>query len=344
MGVYMKKILLLTYSKKNLGDDLFLVKISEKYPNKEFYYTAYIENNFLNFPNLHPLKLYNLFFILITIPYIIFSQFESIIWLGGSIFIESKSWKFLYMLRRLLILFHHKSKKFIIGSNFGPYNDPNFLICYKKFMLKMDDVCFRDRYSYNLFSDLNNIRLESDVVFGLNYTKTEFTNKTIAFSIINPKNISQIKSHTSYINYCKQAVMYFAKLGYTINLLSFCDFEGDDLFCNYLADELKNEKIFVVNYNGDYKKMLKVIEQAELLICTRFHSMILAALMRKNFICISYSKKINEYAKTFFRNSITIESIDENLKFIYKYNYVDNEILEYDILSAERQFLGFDKS
>ena len=51
------------------------------------------------------------------------------------------------------------AKYYVLGANFGPFYSKRYLSFYKKFFSNYcQDVCFRDRYSASLFSDVSNVQ------------------------------------------------------------------------------------------------------------------------------------------------------------------------------------------
>src|SRR5690606_29245630 len=77
---------------------------------------------------------------------------------------------------------------FFLGCNFGPYLDKSFRDTYAQIFAKSTDVCFRDSYSAELFSELSNVRQRPDIVFNLKFDKVNLKKNTVGFSIISARN------------------------------------------------------------------------------------------------------------------------------------------------------------
>ncbi|MDD2435427.1 MAG: polysaccharide pyruvyl transferase family protein [Bacilli bacterium] len=88
---------------------------------------------------------------------------DGIIHIGGSIFMQSDDWRYKLLAYRKKMI---KGKPFyIIGSNFGPYKEKEYFDYYKCLFDKADDICFREKLSYNLFSDLKNVIMSRILLF-----------------------------------------------------------------------------------------------------------------------------------------------------------------------------------
>ncbi|KIR02076.1 putative transferase [Lachnospiraceae bacterium TWA4] len=53
---------------------------------------------------------------------------------------------------------------YILGANFGPYYTEEYLKAMAKVFEKAEDVCFREKYSYQLFQN-NRVRYAPDILF-----------------------------------------------------------------------------------------------------------------------------------------------------------------------------------
>lgn len=59
-----------------------------------------------------------------------------------------------------------KNKTYRIGSNFGSCSSDRYLNEVKPYLLKLNDACFRDRYSYSILCESARVRYAPDIVFG----------------------------------------------------------------------------------------------------------------------------------------------------------------------------------
>lgn len=77
---------------------------------------------------------------------------------------------------------------FVIGSNYGPASSESYLRECRERFSRCTDVCLRDRRSYELFSDLSQVRYAPDLVFGLPVDRSSGSSgkeDLVVFSLIN---------------------------------------------------------------------------------------------------------------------------------------------------------------
>lgn len=294
----MKNVKLNMYLKQNLGDDLFLKVILERYPNAKFHIQSDINYQKTFLKDYQNVKLYygiknkwiNFWYFITRqnkkMFHYIKEKCDFMITLGGSMFIE-KNQKEQVLKQELSELYIKEYKPYyIIGSNFGPYHNDYYKEMYKQIFSKAEVVNFREEYSYQLFKNINHVHYYPDVVFSLNKEKLEIkNNKEIAISIMNIKKEAYYQKIIEFID-------YFRKKNYQIHLLSFCRYEGDEAAIENILNQLDNHKnIKTYYYRGNLDQILKVITSSEIVIATRFHACILGLLFNKTVIPIAYSNK-----------------------------------------------------
>lgn len=298
----MKKVFAEGYWKVNLGDDLFLKILCDRYKNVEFTVLAdeqiypkissnlkVVDNtgfiyrvfNKLSNRRLQCSKKMN-----------IVDKSNCVVYIGGAIFMQHNNYKRILTDRYL----KHNKPYFIIGSNFGPYTDEDYKnFCRDKIFRKAEDVCFRENYSHELFKELDNVRHCSDIVFlldKLNYkTKQE---KRVVFSIIDCNYKGCLEYKEQYMKKIVEMTQYFIKQNYKITYMSFCKVENDEQAINEIINILPKESknsVTVYNYNGNVQEALELINSSETIVGSRFHANIIGLLLGKKIIPIGYSKK-----------------------------------------------------
>jgi colanic acid/amylovoran biosynthesis protein len=359
-----KRALVCAYYARNFGDDLFLKILFDRYPNVKWdLLTANRDYNkiFGNYKNVRILysyreislgkRKYNLFY-KINEVFLKYYQYSALIIIGGSIFMESPAWKQKFDERSYLInKFKATNKKtFILGANFGPFKENIFLKKYKKLFRDLDDICFRERYSFRLFENYQNVRLAPDIVFNLEYKKVK-KEKVVGFSLINLENRHKLKAyHPKYIFKMVEIIKKFIGLGYEIKLFSFCENEGDLKVINQIKNRLDSlndiNELKLVNYEGNMDHFLKEFQSCETIIGTRFHSIILALIFSQNLVPIIYSDKtvnvLNDLSLN--RNYYHINEINKmNINDVIKYAEL-NKLNEVDVYSeAKSHFIKMDQ-
>lgn len=300
----MKKIYLKCWFNKNLGDDLFVKIISDRYKNKIYsrtivpYKKNFNDNVKLTYINEFMYKVFNKIAFLMKKLNVIESKFikksDIILVVGGSIFMESKDKN-----RLLESNWYDKLYKdyYIIGSNIGPVYTKEYIndLKYKVFE-KAKLVSLRDKKSYDLVSECKNVQYTCDMVFSLNvdeYKKVESEKKVIISVIDCYKKASQLKNVNpqNYDELIIDAIYTFNKKGYKVQLMSFCEYEGDKECISRLVKKCPDIDIECYYYNGNIEDALYNLAKAEIIVGTRFHANILGFLLEKKVIPIAYNDK-----------------------------------------------------
>lgn len=338
-----KNILLITYSRKNFGDDLFLKVLCERYPEVRFYYMCPNRKLKVTIKNCCVLSFDSFLAILKMFKILVFMNFDATIILGGSMFIQNKIWKIKLLIEKLII--RKASHRFIIGANFGPFYSDRFFKSYVKFFEEFDDICFRDNESYVLFKNLSNVRVENDVVLSLKMHNLDKNNSDKVIIVpINPfVKYKERKIQEAYIKYMENAIEYYLTKEKEVQLFSFCNYQKDDEICKLLCNKFNSTKLSFYAYNNDLEEAINQFKASGLIISSRFHGLILALYFKKNCIISAYDNKTVNYIKTSIPDYNHFDTISENMKFtpdmVYKISVNEQKRL---VKSANLQFLGLD--
>lgn len=369
----MTKVYVRLFSAINLGDDLFLKMLLERYPNTSFVLVAddYYNKIFKNYKNLTVCS-DNLFkpkYRVITdkVKSIIirnvfpkrysallkqelknkysevFNKTDIFLSLGGSIFIQPKKLPTYADIEFYKLVNKNYKDAYYLGCNFGPYNDDKYKEEYEAIFSQAKDVCFRDEYSYALFSKLDNIRCRPDIIFGLKIPQYIKEDKTIGFSIISPRNgISKSK----YIKKYTDLIKHYQNLGYNISLFSFCKKQGDEETIEEIIKLLSSQKnIKKVFYNGDIQGFLTSYASMQSMYCGRFHSMVLSMLFKQNVYPVIYSQKMSNVLKDIGYQGVSVKIEDFhklNPKEISREIYYNKYNIEKEKIFSVEQFKELD--
>jgi colanic acid/amylovoran biosynthesis protein len=353
----MKKVLLNFFNKNNLGDDLFIKIITERYENhfsvvllegnkslesirnmtvyknKIFYYLSKVIEKLSGSRNIWLKALSN--------------EHDLLVYIGGSIFIEDNNisrWvKDSDFYRDLSIPYY------ILGSNFGPYKSPEFISLVSDILGKSKDACFRDKTSYELFKELKSTRYATDIVFSIDLSKYEIKNdKTVIFSIINCDELFDKKTTTKYEQEIINMTRKLVDDGYKVIYMSFCKYEGDKIAIKRITGKLEPDlinSVEIFSYDGNLEETLSEIARCEIVIATRFHAMILGLLFSKKVLPMAYSKKTTDVLNDieFKGNVVDINEIDKFDGSNFDFNCLQINNVDKQIKIAELQFQELDK-
>lgn len=224
---------------------------------------------------------------------IIANRCDAIVHIGGSIFMQRGNWNGLKDERRTEV----KKPYYVLGSNFGPYQDEKFYTDHYELFKKYTDICFRDTHSYELFKELNNVRLADDIVFQLKSKDRIKMEEKVMISVIKPSFRKNLEHYDDiYYKKIKDLTVSFINRGYSVVLMSFCEAEGDkeaiEKILSIIPENISSN-IQKYYYKHDIEQALDVIASSAFVVATRFHAMILGWVYNKPVYPIAYSRKMN---------------------------------------------------
>lgn len=302
----MKKIMIYAYTEFNLGDDLFIKVLCERYPDTQFNLLAPGSYK-VSFQDLANLKVYasdsllirgiNFLFKKIKQPnfvqkYLV-NHSDGIVHIGGSIFMQGDHWKEYFEKAEAV---RNKAKPyFLLGANFGPYTDDEYYEKHKALFKQYTDVCFREEYSYQLFNDLRNVRLAPDIIFQLRPPAVQVNGSYIALSVIKPSSKGLGSYDLLYYEKMKDVAIHFIQEGFDVHFMSFCEHEGDDEAIQHILNLIPDELIIHTRthlFKTNIEEVLSVIANSSFVVASRFHAMILGWVYNKPVFPIAYSNKM----------------------------------------------------
>ena len=306
---YKKKVFLYGFYGMNFGDDLFFETIINRYPDVLFIVLLNPEYGkfFKKFKNV---KFYSYSSKLVSVlnksgsiigihdvfEHLLLSKCDAIVHIGGSIYQQTEDYLADYKMRKRRI----NKRYFSLSSNFGPYYSEDFYKLWKKTLGKGYDICFRDKYSSELFGDLENVRYAPDLLFSFKKKTNNVISGSVSISVIDPcykyRDFSDDEANC-YKKSIVNTVTALVKEKRTVNLLGFCKYEGDDKFIEQILDEIPDylkKYVNVLNYEFKNKnEMIKKLASSEYIIGTRLHSIIFGLSMGKKVLPIVYDNKVS---------------------------------------------------
>lgn len=305
----MKRVMIHAYLAGNLGDDLFVAMLCRRYPNIKFHILA-DESYRQKFQCLKNCRVYSESSFLVQkinkllqkagvsrgFWKLMVRSSKAVIHIGGSSFVQHyDDWSAFFGTDLYLA---EKSKGlYLIGSNFGPFTNPDYLSSYRNLFTKYKGICLRDQRSYRLFSDLPHISQAPDVVFGLN-PGTVPKQKKLLVAPVNLENrggkyaINMFQDE--YLDFHVKLIRHFIQNGYQIVLTGFCVPQGDGVMIQKIFQALDpDQKAFVkcILYDQNLSSILQEFKESELVMGTRFHSIILGLLCGCRVLPLIYDQK-----------------------------------------------------
>lgn len=354
----MKKILLNAYLNLNFGDDLFLKILFDRYPNTKWILPkggSVYKRVFENYKNVIIKE--NIFFKIRKKLNMVeknkfYSSYDAGLYIGGSIFMQIPNWESQYKERKEVIESFYKKKKpyFILGSNFGPFTKEEFKELYRDLFSKSKDICFREKYSYDMFKELDNVRIAPDIVFQLPVHSRKKIKDSIGISLIDLSDREDLVVYEKeYCSKIKEVVIKGIDLGKSITFFSFCKAQGDEKVIEKIIESIGEEyknKIKTVYYSGNIDDFLNKFSSMENIIGTRFHACVLSQVFNQGLYPIIYSNKtlnvledINLDKEFESINNIKNLDIDNLFKIIDNNKIKDRSIIK----KSENQFKILDK-
>lgn len=285
----MKRMYVRAYCQSNLGDDLFVLHLAKRYPETEFYLYALGDNRkaFLNQPNIRlpnawdRLRRKGRQLLHLSGEPFDGQGLDGTVVIGGSILWEGVPLDF------------GADPCFLIGPNCEKEYSPDFQKRLAEALGRAQSCCFRDKASFERFSQLSNVTWAPDVLFdyapGLPLQKGE----GIGISLVSHKGaFREDRLRETYYSAIADLCQRCLDEGIPVRLLSFCAPEGDEEAVEaVLARVSDSASIAVSRYRGDPEGFLGEMNRCETIFATRFHAMILGWVLGKKVVPIVYSTK-----------------------------------------------------
>ncbi|WP_262316607.1 polysaccharide pyruvyl transferase family protein [Lacticaseibacillus parakribbianus] len=362
----LKKVYVNAYFRKNVGDDLFLYVLSSRYPSVNFVADVpkKYQETLTSISNLKMRNATKKTFIarklLASIPWIPFvsgaMKYDAIIEIGGSIFMQAPGKPGISGLRNA---FTRKSiPYFVIGSNFGPYEDNRFVSGYNVLFKKTGGVVFRDSYSAKLFDASYKISVAPDVVFGINPETLGFklgggTGLLIAVPVDlarKGESLADQRLASKYEKCMARLIAGHVRSGHRAVILCFCSDENDEEAANRIFEMLdKREKEFtsIVNYQS-VDQIFSLFSNADYLLSSRYHSMILGWVFGVPQLVIPYSLKTEHVRAELWKSqySLSPQNFIENIDSVdlRNFNTMDSKLVNVLRKKSSGQFKYTDRA
>ena len=286
------------YGKKNLGDDLILAELL-KYL-KEYAPEAAI-TVFASTPNVEmpteggrihycPRSTKELFCASLTQDLLICGP--------GGLMPQRSTFKLLLWTLLALIMKIRRRSLLFLGLGIGQQNfqrpGDRMLL---RLIVRLSRAFVVRQNGVNDALKTNKIREAADVVFGMLPAKVVAKEpKSIVFSLANVFGNATDECN-KFVEGMVKTIEDLMDAGYTIHFVEFT--QGNDMYLyqRILAQLPATADITVHPYNEDSYTMTEIFQRAELCVCMRFHSLVLAAVNHTPCCIISYSDKMDDVAQ-----------------------------------------------
>lgn len=312
----MKKVLVHGYTMDNLGDDLFFRVLASRYPDVLFYLptlNVHYREKYADLPNLKVIDFFGISNVTTHKVYVLpklysrcnIKKFDAIVCIGGSLFIdrknptpkdriEAENYSFICDWE---IAEKAGVPYFVLGANWGPCYNDYFLDYFSRAFDSLTDLCFRDSYSLNLFSEKRSARQTGDILMGssivLDAVRGAKKKKQIAVSVIDAARKSENGcSSQAYEAKLAELCAEFVQKGYEIVLMSFCKSERDEEAIGRIMERLdRKDHVHILNYHNNWQALLQTMAESEVILASRFHATVLGWTVGTPVYSILYGNK-----------------------------------------------------
>ena len=283
-------ILLQAHLSGNLGDDLFVRTVCDRYPNVDFRLATNgdYEGRFADIPNLE-LRPVEEFGSLVA-------SSDAVAHVSGSCFIRDyENFSAFFAADKFLV--DNARHAYFLGGNFGPYEGEAILEAYRMLFRRYDGITFRDRYSAGLFPGYPNVAYAPDILFGYPAVVRDKRRRALVcpISLEGRDGTFAISRYANaYRSFSVGTIRALVTRGYEVSLVSFNQSQGDEREIESILEALgrkDRERVRAVFYRTSPNEVIPKFEDAECVIATRFHSMVLGMAHGCKVLPIVYDQK-----------------------------------------------------
>ena len=309
------KLAVIAYSAGNLGDDLFVELVARRYPGASINLISADEAALGPLRGLAGLRCVDL---------ATFQResdtYDALIVLGGSMFQQRPAWirSWAAYARRFYLARRAGIPIFVIGASFGPYTTSLYPLAFRQLFRGCAWISFRDSASAELFEGIGS-RWFADLAFAYDTSviksAPEVPDGPVGVSVMEFGPDRQVAGYEAAV------VGLIEEVSKNRRVKVLCFQEGgaisDSRAANRVLGALGAEtasKVQICNYADlGIEGLLNEMASCSLIVSTRFHAMVTAALLRKPVVAIGYHPKVRS----------TVDALG-----------LEIEVLEPDMLSA----------
>lgn len=287
------KVAVIAYCANNLGDDLFLTQLVNRYKRARFDFFA---------ESFEQLKAVN------DNPRIGLTddrkfrqnaeKYSALIVIGGSMFQEVGRWhrQFMRYAIRFMTARAAGVPVIIMGASFGPVNTELFQFSYRQLFKIAAWVSVRDELSANRLAGLDSVRRFPDIALGQDLVEpsAQRSPDVVGLSLV---EFGSSTDHERYVLACRVLVEQLTD-AHTVRIFSFQrtsrinDRRVADNVLSGLSSANK-EKIEFIEYDGsNLIEVIEMVSTCRYFVASRFHSAIVALSLAVPLTAIAYHEKV----------------------------------------------------
>lgn len=289
-----KRVAVIAYSARNLGDDLFTTLLVDRYPHVQFSFFAPSRESLgavadrANVTN-------------ITDREFLRARFDLLLVLGGSMFQETRSWtrSWLRHLLRFSWSWIRRCPTAIVGISFGPVRTPQFLTAHRILFRMASWVSVRDSASLQMLSGIPHVHQFPDLVFAHPLATPRSPRSGEPHVGMSIMDFGPELAHPAYLAGCAALLESITPVS-PVTLFAFQEYGGidDSRAIRQVLGMLTPrsiDRVRIVRYVGsNLPQFLDAFGGCSLIIASRLHSVILASAMDIPCVAISYHPKVGD--------------------------------------------------
>ncbi len=288
------KVIVIAYAAKNLGDDMFLLKLAQCRPQHQFYVLATAKADIGAAGELENIQ---------TITDSIYNHttdFDALVVIGGSMFQKFPGWwrQWARYLLRFLRAKRLAIPIYVIGASFGPATNHIYLLAYRSLFRICRGVSVRDKQSAKRLRRIGSVEWHPDLLFASPLVqRTSSSGSSVGISVMEFGAARMIPGYTATIVAIARNLI---ASGRSIKLIGFQDTASISDFraIRRVTDLLTPEELCYIDtycYDGsNIRTIIEAISECSEIIGTRFHSVVFGLAMGKKVASISYHAKTQE--------------------------------------------------
>lgn len=336
------KIFLEAFVDTNYGDNLFLQIITTRYSQHEFY--MLVKEGYEKSYQTLITYIHNIHLVYNDKDSSFLNGMDAMFIVGGDMFGD----RFDYSI--LLKQIHIVKKAggfvgFMGNSLFEKYSLFTWIDLCVLFS-QADIIVVREKETYEQIKKKIpwvNVISMADMVFSTNVSSIKKEPVEEGVLGISVRKKSQVNSEKFYTQYCKEIAQIITQYleqskNYKVHLLALSVGKFNDVLVAEdiikLCSPSDKCRIKCIPFSGNVNSYMREFQKCEKLLCTRFHALVFAVMLRKPFVPIVYEEKMNRLLNEIHYHGIrpNYEKKLDAMQILHSFsnsNYVEDEMVNY---------------